>query len=56
MSSQLSDAERYVLLTRILQAAATVVEAEEDCDAADFDELRNALDALPLSERLRYGL
>jgi hypothetical protein len=60
--SVLSDPEREQALARILRAAAAVCEGgwipEEGHEfyPAAVQALADALDALPLAERLRYGL
>lgn len=63
LASQITDAERDALLTRVLQAAAAVVTENDledefgNCVApVGVRELADALDELPLAERLRWGL
>lgn len=63
MNTPRSDPERERLLARIVRAAAAVVD-KADHDApwgvsattAEVVELAAALDALPLAERVRYGV
>ena len=63
LTTRLTDAERDVLLSRVLQAAAAVVEENDledefgNCVApVGVRELADALDELPIAERLRWGL